>query len=56
MSALRREGRREDTGGRTIVELLVLLVCGEPWEVLTEGTWSPRVKNEGGSRVAEDVG
>ncbi len=61
-SALRREGRRVDTGGRTVVLLLLLLllvcvwVCDERWESACEGTWSPRVKKEGGGWAVEEGG
>ena len=62
ISALRREGRRVDTGGRTVVllvEEVVLVsvwVCDERWELACEGPWSPRVKYEGGGRVVEEGG
>lgn len=61
ISALRREGRRVDTGGRTVVVLLLVVavsvwVCDERWEFACEGPWSPRVKKEGGGRVVEEGG
>lgn len=60
-SALRREGRSVDTGGRMVVVVLLLLVvcvwvCDERWEFACEGPRSPRVKNEGGGRVVEEGG
>lgn len=60
-SALRRERRRVDTGGRRAVLLLELVevcvwACDKHWEFACVDPWSPRVKNEGGGRVVEEGG
>lgn len=62
ISALRLVGCRVVTGGRVLVEMVVLLVLllsvwawDKSWELACEDSGSPRVKNEGGGRVAAEL-